>query len=226
MKKRIKQITKDGSYTLIDPDKNVRFHSIHGALQESNHVFIKAGLEYCLQNFPGETPLKIFETGFGTGLNALLTAMKAIDWNKNILYHSIEAYPLEKDEWESLEYDKRMGREEAKDVFEKMHGCEWNTEVDILPVFHLKKIRGSLLDFIPEEQYHLVYFDAFAPTAQPELWTREVFTRIAGAMMPGGALVTFCSKTIVRNAMKESGFQVNKLPGPPGKREMVRAVRL
>lgn len=223
--KRIKQITKDGSYTLIDTEKKTGFHSIHGAVQESNHVFINSGFEYCLQQFSDVQEIYILEAGFGTGLNALLTVLKAKGLNKRFIYHTIEAFPLIKEEWELPEFDKILKDSIAKTVYEMLHLSEWNKEKEIFPGFFFTKYHMSIEEFIPNEKYHLIYYDAFAPSAQPELWTEKIFGKLAIAMVQHASLVTFCSKTSVRNAMKESGLVVTKLPGPPGKREIVRALK-
>jgi tRNA U34 5-methylaminomethyl-2-thiouridine-forming methyltransferase MnmC len=214
-------VTKDGSHTVEIPGMNVTYHSHHGAIQESKHVFIETGLNYQL-NRPElqDFPLHIFEMGFGTGLNALLTAIEAEKRRIPIHYTAVEMYPLTLDEANTLNFSQVLGHQ---DVFEQLHLCEWETDTAITEHFTLRKVQTDLQDFAPGEAFHLVYFDAFAPSAQPELWTEEVFKKLFNMMAENGVLVTYCSKGVVRRAMQAAGFNVAKLPGPPGKREIVRA---
>lgn len=214
-------VTKDGSHTVEIPGMNVTYHSHHGAIQESKHVFIETGLNYQLnrpelQGFPHH----IFEMGFGTGLNALLTAIEAEKRRIPIRYTAVEMYPLTLEEANTLNFSQVLGHQ---DVFEQLHLCEWETDTAITEHFTLRKVQTDLQDFAPGEAFHLVYFDAFAPSAQPELWTEEVFKKLFNMMAENGVLVTYCSKGVVRRAMQAAGFNVAKLPGPPGKREIVRA---
>jgi tRNA U34 5-methylaminomethyl-2-thiouridine-forming methyltransferase MnmC len=216
-------LTSDGSHTISLPELNVSYHSIHGAIQESKHVFIEAGLK----SLPlAETAkLKIFEMGFGTGLNALLAIIEAEKLQKEIYYETVEQFPLDNDEVSSLNYCKRLGREDLQPIFEQLHSCEWEKKTNITENFRFKKSGSNLLNFGTSETFDLIFFDAFAPNAQPELWTKEVFEKMFSILKPGGVLVTYCSKGDVRRAMQAAGFVVEKLPGPPGKREMIRASR-
>ncbi|MDE3247153.1 MAG: tRNA (5-methylaminomethyl-2-thiouridine)(34)-methyltransferase MnmD [Bacteroidota bacterium] len=217
--------TADGSDSIAIPAMQVTYHSVHGALQESNHVFIKEGLQYYLSQYPDTTALRIFEMGFGTGLNALLTYAESLHSNRPVMYESIEAFPLDQSLYQNLNYCTQMQRSELTTTFASMQEAPWEHPTEINPQFQLYKRRGSLLNYQPKERFHLVYFDAFAPTAQPELWTTEIFRMLHNMLYPGGMLTTYCSKSSVRRAMVEAGFTVHKIPGPPRKREMVRATR-
>ena len=217
-------ITKDGSHTVSIPEMNVTYHSHHGAIQESTHVFIEAGLKYALNTMtvPG---IHIFEMGFGTGLNALLTLIEAEKMQKPVHYTSIELYPLQESEIKALNYCEQLKRTDMEPVFQLLHHCEWEKEISITPFFSIHKLKNSLLNFTTPKLQNLVYFDSFAPAAQPEHWTKEIFEKLFSILSPGGILVTYCSKSIVRKAMQAAGFFVTKIPGPRGKREMVRAIR-
>lgn len=218
---RILQATSDGSHTIAIPELQVTYHSKHGAIQESMHVFIDAGLRQTLTNVSER--LQILEIGFGTGLNALLTLLEAP--NRLIRYESLEAYPLQAELASSLNYGTLLPNTTATQLLGNFHRAPWEEPVSITPEFTLLKRQMQLQDFTSQERYHMVYFDAFAPTAQPELWTTQVFTNIYKHLLPRGILVTYCSKGIVRRAMQHAGFNVEKIPGPPGKREMVRAIK-
>lgn len=223
MKVEVKQ-TKDGSNTLFVPELNEHYHSVHGALQESEHVFIQSGLLPALSQQP-ET-LHLLEIGFGTGLNAILTLPHALPGTTRIFYDTLEKYPLSEEVIKALQAERFLLNPELQDNFYRLHQAPWNEPVSIVPGFVLRKLEGALEAIaLPEEYYDLVYFDAFAPEKQPELWTTEIFTKIYRAMMPGGKLVTYCAKGSFKRALRAAGFQVEALPGPPGKREMTRAIR-
>ena len=217
--------TKDGSHTVAIPEMNVTYHSIHGAIQESMHVFIQAGLKDSGM-FDYVAVQGILEIGFGTGLNALLTLIEADRHKNRIYYTAIELYPLNETEISKLNYCEQLNQPHYKPLFEKMHQCEWEEMFEITDNFRLTKIKCSLLDFSTENSFWLIHFDAFAPAAQPELWTKEVFEKLYSMTNEGGILVTYCSKGDVRKAMQAAGFGVEKIPGPPGKREMLRATKL
>lgn len=218
-------VTRDGSHTIQLDDSAITYHSIHGAIQESMHVFIKEGLHEWM-NKNSSSPVRIFEMGFGTGLNALLTYMEAKKTGINIEYSSIEKFPLERNAYSLLNYPSQLN-ETMNKLFLYMHESPFNTEVQLDPCFSLLKIKGDLQDIaVPASApYNIIYFDAFAPTAQPELWTEEVFKKMYSLLGNNGLLVTYCSKGIVRRAMEAAGFCIQKIPGPPGKREMVRALK-
>jgi len=214
-------LTEDGSHTIFLPDLKVTYHSTHGSVQESNYVFIDAGLKHIANN--GKTTIRIFEMGFGTGLNALLTAKWTEKNQITIEYTAVELYPLSKVELNALNYAEIL--EDEQQYFQKIHAAEWGVSNTISPFFQLSKQLTSLLDYIPENTFDLLYFDAFAPLIQPELWTTEVFIKLYNLLNQGGVLTTYCSKSEVRRSMVAAGFTVEKIPGPPHKREMVRAVK-
>lgn len=225
-------ITGDGSHSIsitempshAGTDGTVTYHSIHGAIQESMHVFIEAGFRYVI-NCSTTKQLNLLEIGFGTGLNALLTLMEAQGTGMNIYYEALEPYPLNEEEVKSLNYCLQLNRPDLREIFERMHNCEWDKEVAIIDNFTLSKKNIKLLNFSTHQLFNLIYFDAFAPAVQPELWTKEVFDKLYGMMAANGILVTYCSKSDVRRAMQAAGFSVEKIPGPPHKREMLRAVK-
>ncbi len=214
-------ITKDGSHTFAIPELKVTYHSHHGAIQESMHVYIDAGLKYVSDNLR-LSHIYIFEMGFGTGLNTLLTLIEAEKRQLHIHYTSIEPYPLQQDEIVSLNFCEQLNRKDLQPVFRQMHQCEWEKDISINSFFTLKKMRINLINLSTYQPVNLIYYDAFGPTVQPELWTREVFEKLYGMLLPAGILVTYCSKADVRRAMVAAGFIVKKIPGPWGKREMVR----
>ncbi len=196
------------------------YHSVHGAVQESNHIFIKNGFEICKAD-----PLNIFEVGFGTGLNAFLTALKCISGNKEVNYTSIEKYPLDERIVRSLNYSDYAG-ENAKEIFQLIHSVPWNISINICKNFKLKKIETDFTTYHLSGQYDLIYFDAFGPDKQPEMWTRDIFEQIASVTKKKGILVTYSAKGEVKRTLTACGFDVALLPGPPGKRQMISAIKL
>ncbi len=218
-------ITTDGSHTVEIKDMKVTYHSHHGAIQESMHVFIEAGLRYQSGRLgQQDKPIRIFEMGFGTGLNTYLSLLEAEKTGKQVYYTAIENYPLSEAEAKYLNYEQLLSA--SSENFQKLHQVQWDERVWITKNFELKKVKGDLITCEFEEHFDIVYYDAFAPTAQPELWTEEIFRKLFEMLSPGGILVTYCSKGSVRRAMIAAGFLVEKLPGPKGKREMVRAKRV
>ena len=213
--------TTDGSHTIEIPELKVTYHSRHGAVQESMHVFIEAGLSHVLHRGNAPASLRIFEMGLGTGLNALLTVLEAQRLKVSIHYTAVEAYPLKEEEWTVLNYG---ADEEQKQWLQKIHRASWNEDVPVSAYFTFRKEQKKLIDFTPAAPFHLIYYDAFAPAAQPWLWTQDVFQMLHGLLYPDGILVTYCSKGDVRRAMIAGGFTVKKIPGPWGKRHMLRAV--
>jgi tRNA U34 5-methylaminomethyl-2-thiouridine-forming methyltransferase MnmC len=209
-------ITKDGSHTISVPQLNVTYHSIHGAIQESLHVFIEAGFKETVKKMPGDETLYIFEMGFGTGLNAFLTSIEAVNCARKVYYYAVEKYPLSTDEVNQLNYPQEC---------KHLHTTPWDADSVINDYFTLHKSRIDLLNLSTLKHFNLIYYDAFAPNAQPELWTQPVFEKLYSMMSPGGILVTYCSKGDVRRAMKAAGFIIEKILGPPGKREMLRGRR-
>src|SRR4030095_16144574 len=228
--KRSLIITKDGSHTISVPEMNVSYHSLHGAIQESRHVFINQGLRF-FQNNNATAELHVLEMGFGTGLNALLTLLEAGP-NLNIHYTAIELFPLKIEEANALNYCEQIKRQDLLPSFVKMHRCEWERDVAINPFFTIHKLQLSLLNIQNSNFFrnsslrpNIVYFDAFAPAAQPELWPKDVFEILYVILKDKGILVTYCSKGEVRRAMQAAGFAVEKIPVTPGKREIVRALK-
>lgn len=216
-------LTGDGTPTLYAPQFGQHYHSVHGALRESEHVFIEAGLREVMRQ--GVEEITLFEMGFGTGLNAWLTEQHGGE--ARIRYLAAEAYPAPAALLRSLDYPGRAGRPEAAGAYEAMINAPWNAETQISPRFRLHKLQGRIEDMrLGEALVDLVYFDAFAPEAQPELWTESLFARLRQAMKPGGIWVSYCAKGSVRRALQAAGFQAERLPGPPGKREMLRARKL
>lgn len=209
--------SEDGSNTLYVPELKEYYHSIHGAISESRHVFIERGL----QAHSG-TDIHILEVGFGTGLNAILTFIEAEKKDITIRYTAIELYPLEEEVTSKLNYPKLIGEKYGKTSF-SLHQAKWGEWEQISPFFNLKKINVNLVDFLPEDRYDVVYFDAFAPNIQPELWSENVLSKICDSINPKGILVTYSSKGQVRRTLKKFGLKVEKIPGPKGKREMIRA---
>lgn len=217
-------LTKDGSHSISIPEMNVTYHSVHGAIQESMHVFIQAGLKDSgLFDTIGVN--SILEIGFGTGLNALLSLIEADKHKSRLYYTAIELYPLKETEVAGLNYCEQLNQPQYKPLFERIHETGWEEMYEITNHFRLTKIRSNLLDLSSKDQFNIVYFDAFAPGTQPELWSKEIFEKLYGMMTDGGILVTYCSKGDVRRNMQSAGFTVEKIPGPPGKREMLRARR-
>lgn len=214
--------TGDGSHTIGIPGKGITYHSTHGAIQESRHVFIEAGLLPLLSAHPS---LAVLEVGFGTGLNALLTLQKAVNFNKQISYTAIEPYPLQQNEYTLLNYAGVLHDDSLQPLFLAMHQSQWNKVVDISPLFSLHKISAGIEEVVLKNTFDVIYYDAFAPNDQPEMWTEAVFRQMFGVLNPGGVLVTYCSKGAVRRALQAVGFMVSKLPGPPGKREIIKAIK-
>ena len=212
--------TGDGSHSLQFAGTKITYHSKHGAIQESLHVFIKAGLHYMME---GRSNFKMLEMGFGTGLNALLAFLQTQMHPISIEYHTVETNPIGPELVTRLNYAERLGNPLLFNPFEEMHLAPFGETVQLSPSFTFTKYNQSITDYNMGSGYHLVFYDAFAPNAQPELWTKETFEKLRGCMAPGACLVTYCSKGDVRRAMAAAGFKVGKLPGPPGKREMVRA---
>lgn len=213
-------LTADGSHTVRIAGQGMTYHSVHGAIAESRHVFLDAGFTYVQSRQQELEPLRLFEMGFGTGLNAFLTAIRATETQTQVQYIAVETAPLSVGETVLLNYASRLGYSE---LFAQLHQSQWNKEVKLSNYFTIEKQQADLLNFSPRHCFDLIYYDAFAPSAQPELWTVDVFKKLHGMMQPGGALVTYCSKAVVQRALQAAGFTVTKLPGPKGKREMVRA---
>jgi len=214
--------TKDGSYTIHIPEWNEQYHSKHGAIKEAYHVFIEMGLNFLDISDTQET-IHVLEMGFGTGLNAYITSIESKKIPHRIIYTGVEAYPISIQIVEQLNYPEELS--ESKDVFFKMHDSPWEEEITISDRFKLIKNKRTFEDIDFINQFHLIYFDAFGARVQPELWTEDIFQKMFKALKNQGVLVTYSAKGSVRRAMINVGFKVERLPGPPGKREMLRAVK-
>ena len=216
LEKIIRQ-TNDGSFTIYIPQIDENYHSVHGAIQESNHVFIKEGLN----QIPSKN-ISVFEVGFGTGLNAFLSYFYGDVNQVCIDYVSIEAYPLSFSLVE--DYMKKIDVDANKDILLKLHLSEWGKIVELSDYFKLKKIKDSIdLVEIKGNSFDIIFYDAFGPRVQPEMWTLELFLKMHGILKKGGFLVTYCAKGQVKRDLKTVGFEVETCQGPPGKREMIRA---
>lgn len=223
MAERLITITEDGSHTVLAQELNEHYHSTHGALQESRHVFIEAGLHQACR-IPGE--INILEIGFGTGLNVLLTLADHAIEGHTINYTAFEPYPLQAELAAELNYTAFSGLEPFQEDFLKMHRQPFGIREVIRESFYLTKEKVKAeASVLTASTYHLVYFDAFSPNIQPELWTEEVFHAMYACLKPGGILVTYCAKGIVKRTLKGVGFRVESLPGPPGKFQMTRALK-
>lgn len=217
--------TADGTHTLFVTELDEYYHSIHGALQESMHVFIDAGLTIAEQQ---SEVLKIVEIGFGTGLNCLLSYF---NHHKSVQYIGVEAFPVEASILGKLNYTECLQYRDSKNIFETLHAASWQKPFQLQSDFEIVKLNKALQqltiqDFQLFQQCNLIYFDAFAPSAQPEMWTQEIFEQLYSYLEPKGILVTYCAKGEVKRNMKAAGFQVETLPGPKGKREMTRCIKL
>lgn len=215
--------TGDGSTTIHLPEWNEQYHSRHGAIQEAQHVFIEMGLKKLLEKDIRE--ISILEIGFGTGLNALVTWNYLKDETRQVTYTGVEAYPVSPEEAGKLNFADALKEKGAADVYGKLHNVFWEEPASIAPFFTLIKQKKFFDQIADVGQYDLIYFDAFGARVQPDLWTAEIFKIMHTSLKQGGILVTYAAKGSVRRAMQEVGFLVEKLPGPPGKREMLRAVK-
>lgn len=217
--------TADGSDTIFNSALNETYHSVHGALTESQHVFIKHGLQYCLGKEAEK--LKVLEVGMGTGLNLLLTWLYVKNNACAIHYTAVEPFPLTQELLNSVNYVKAlMLDEQSRKQFNFIHDCSFKETHRLSEKFSLLKIREGIEEAAIAVPVDLVYFDAFGPGVQPEMWTSKVFEKIGTVMKPGACLVTYCAKGEVKRTLKAIGFRVDRLPGPPGKLEMTRAIKL
>lgn len=218
------EITADGSHTLFVPSMNEHYHSTNGAQTEAEHIYINYGLRRS-----EASPLNILEIGFGTGLNAFLTLIEGQKIGKKIHYTSLELYPLKLDVIEKLNYPQNICPEKSE-LYYDLHRAEWQKATIITPLFTLKKLH---VDYTKSDststwntnKYDVIYFDAFAPEKQPEMWNQELFDTLYQSANINGILMTYCAKGVVRRMLQSSGFIVERLPGPPGKREVLRATK-
>jgi len=213
-------VTGDGSHTLFNASLKETYHSTHGAVNESMHVFIDKGFKQLSSN-----ERRVLEVGFGTGLNALLTCVASGEMQKVTWYQSFELNPLQAGTIEKLNYPSLIDSARAKDYFQQIHDCPWNRWCKISPFFYLLKIKENILHSNLEDNQNIVYYDAFAPSKQPELWSFGLIRKLYDALCPGGIIVTYTAKGEVRRNLIKAGFRVEKIPGPPGKREMLRGFK-
>ena len=215
--------TEDGSSSLFLPALNETYHSFHGALGESRHVFIQMGLEHWREQHPNAHSLSVLEVGFGTGLNALLALEAAEKWKVSITFTSLEPYPISEKTVQALNYGSKVAEGKYASEFLRMHKAAWGEVVYISPFFALRKEQCKLEDFSTSTTYDLIFFDAFAPSKQAELWDKGQLERVAGMMAGGAVFTTYCAKGQLKRDLKALGLEVETLPGAPGKKEMVRA---
>ena len=223
MKRKI-VITQDGSSSVYDEQLGQHFHSHFGALQESKHIFIETG--WRVASVQNKNEIAVLEIGMGTGLNLLLTYLESIKEEKCVFYETVEKYPLTLKEVMQLNYLSFLDVFGVTEFFSRVHSCDWDIIQELTPSFTLLKHHCSALDMIfPVQSFHLVYFDAFSPDVQPELWSYKMFEMISESLKPNGVLVTYCIKGEVKRILKSLGFQIKKLSGPPGKREILQALK-
>jgi tRNA U34 5-methylaminomethyl-2-thiouridine-forming methyltransferase MnmC len=215
--------SQDGSHSIRIRDTDLWYHSRFGAITESMHVYIVAGLLPLLKR---KEPIRIFELGFGTGLNALLSLCQVIGDGPAILYQAVENDPLTEEYSLHLNFCAQMGRRDLQPFYIAMHRAPWDCKTEIHSRFVLQKTLADVEETVlPKNAFELVYFDAFAPEAQPAIWSEAVLAKMRNALKPSGVLVTYCSKGIVRRTLEKLGFSIERLPGPPGKREIIRATK-
>lgn len=212
--------TADGSYTLFVPELDEHYHSVKGALTESKHIFINMGLKHSSTTTP-----RILEIGFGTGLNAFLTSLESQKEKRNIFYTTIEKYPLDMETIKQLDYPELIAPEESE-LFYSIHSAAWNSPQTVSEYFTIEKIEGDFTEYHFKKGYDIIYFDAFAPEKQPEMWSQELFDNLYEVLNDNGILTTYCAKGVVRRMLQKAGFTVERLAGPPGgKREILRGTK-
>ena len=212
-------ITDDGSHSMFSEKHGVSYHSKYGAIQETEHVFINSALRFKLPS----SSLSILDIGFGSGLNAYMSYLEAEKLNLPIQYVAIEAFPISLEQAKQLNFSEELELDPAD--FLKLHQVEWDIQNRISDkfVFEKKLMRFEEIEF--HNQFDIIFFDAFAPTAQPELWEENILQKMFNALLPKGVLTTYCAKGVVKRTFKKVGFEVQSIPGPPGKREMIRAIK-
>lgn len=221
--------TADGSKTIQIEEWNEQYHSVHGAIQEAKYVYIKHGLLYYMNHILQEEnrlspqTIHLLEIGFGTGLNALLTQLKAQELKQPISYVGVEAFPIASEELTQLNYPSEL--KVNPETLNKLHQCSWEESHHISEVFHLTKQQKFFKHISEEHAFDVIYFDAFGARVQPELWTEAIFKRMFNVLKPNGVLTTYSAKGSVKRAMMAVGFEVERLQGPPGKRHMLRALK-
>lgn len=218
MKRELRE-TADGSMTIYLPEMDEHYHSYHGAIQEAKHVFIENGI----QRFPKKDTISVFELGLGTGLNALLTAIWAEKNQQKVAYFGLEAFPVETEMNFEMKYDSLITDYQGKDLFSKIIVAPWEAKTEISDFFHLCKCQSKIQSLLIEQKFDIIYFDAFGPRAQEEMWDFEILKKTTSMLNPDGLFVTYCAKGQLKRDLKTLGLKVETLPGPPGKREMTIA---
>jgi len=219
--------TRDGSSSLLIPEMNETYHSTHGAITESEYVFLKMGVDHFRETHPNQKEINILEIGFGTGLNVWLTALAAQLSKTKIKFTSIEKFPLDSNLVDQLNYKDKKKSDEARMVFENIHNSNWEKACQITEWFELTKVQTDITDFNPAgKPFDLIYFDAFAPSKQPEMWSLEVLKKMYDLLVHGGILVTYCAQGQFKRDLKAVGFNTEELDGPPGKKEMTRGTKV
>ncbi len=214
-------VTRDGSHSLFDRSRNETYHSVHGAIQESKHVFIRAGLEHSLS--VAKDSIDILEIGFGTGLNALLALLFSREHSHHVNFTTVEAFPLPEEIWSRLNYASQL---DATDEFKKIHSCSWGDRHLISDDFSLVKCHTTLEAFaVPNGHFDVIFYDAFAPSRQPEMWHLPLLEKVCAGLRLPGIFVTYCATGQLKRDLRSLGLTVETLSGPPGKKEMVRASR-
>jgi len=213
-------LTADGSHTIYVPELDEHYHSVHGAVQESEHIFLKNGFDFCKAD-----PINIFEVGFGTGLNALLTAVRSMNGKRKVFYTAIEKYPVDDALEQMLNHQQFAGADGGR-LSPLISAAPWGKMKNIIDNFSITKLEGDIVSDNISGNYDLIYFDAFGPDKQPEMWTEAIFEKISAITVAGGILVTYSAKGQVRRNLKASGFEVELIPGPPGKRHITRAIKI
>jgi tRNA U34 5-methylaminomethyl-2-thiouridine-forming methyltransferase MnmC len=216
--------TADGSFTLRNEAEDLAYHSIHGAVQESSHVFLASGLEHWLRSCAERRPVDVLEVGLGTGLNMLLTWIRCLEGKCAVSYTALEPHPLDREQLVQLAYWDELAWPGLKQPYLELMSAQEGF-VEAGHGFRFRQLRTTLQDLAEEEAYDVVFYDPFAPRSQPEMWTAGVFSNVRRALRPGGLLVTYCAKGAVRRAIAAAGLMPERIPGPPGKRHMLRAYR-
>lgn len=216
--------TEDGSSSIYHQGFDETYHSSHGAIQESNHVYIKAGLNHWLSQNAGK-PIEILEVGMGTGLNVILTLKAQLEIGFPVRYTAIEPHPIDNTVLNELNYKEKFNHSIVSELFDRLHELPWEEETSLSLEFKLEKLKQTFQDFIPDQTYDLVYYDAFAPEKQAELWDRQWLQKVHYLLKPGGIICSYCAKGDFKRNLKAIGFKVERLPGPPGKAQMIRAMK-
>ncbi len=223
MKENKLVVSSDGSHTLLSNQFNVHYHSIHGAIEEAIHVFISAGLDF----FGSMPEIKVFEMGFGTGLNAWLAGIHAGRTQRIVQYTGVELYPVDISTIQGLNYTSQLNLSELETkMFHQLHSVLWNEPHHISPNFSFKKCHQDINQFDFSDSYDIIFFDAFAPNTQAQLWEIQLHQKLFDALNPGGILVTYCAKGAFKRMLKEVGYTLDPLSGPHRKHEMTRAIKL